>query len=267
MIIAVPKSAQHLHWLLLKSVIQAPLWFFTTTDSSTLLNRFSQDMTLVDQVLPMAVFTTTFDVYNVIAGTAIVASGATYAAAIIPVCMLAIWIIQKFYLRTSRQMRHLDLEAKSPLYRLFTETAAGVATIRAFGWKRNLIDEHMQQLDRSQAPYYMMYCIQRWLNVVLDLLVAAIAVILVGFALGLPNTATKGSIGLALLNVMEFNTSLSMLVNSWTGLETSLGAIARLKTFVAETKTEDRDGEDGKLPENWPQSGAIKMERVTAKYE
>lgn len=267
MIVAVPRSAQHLHWLLLKSVVKAPLCFFTTTDSSTLLNRFSQDMTLVDQVLPMAVFTTTFDVYNVIAGTAIVASGATYAAAIIPICMLAIWIIQKFYLRTSRQMRHLDLEAKSPLYRLFTETAAGVATIRAFGWEKSLIDEHMQQLDRSQTPYYMMYCIQRWLNVVLDLLVAAIAIILVGFALGLSNTATKGSIGLALLNVMEFNTSLSMLVNSWTGLETSLGAIARLKTFIAETKTEDRDGEDGVLPEGWPQSGAIQIKGVTAKYE
>lgn len=267
MIITVPKSAQHLHWLLLNSVAKAPLWFFTTTDSSTILNRFSQDMTLVDQSLPVAVFTTTFDVYNVIAGTAIVASGASYAAVIIPLCMLAIWMIQKFYLRTSRQMRHLDLEAKSPLYRLFTETAAGVVTIRAFGWKGNVIQEHMQQLDRSQRPYYMMYCIQRWLNVVLDLLVAAIAIVLVGFALGLSNTATQGSIGLALLNVMEFNTSLSMLINSWTGLETSLGAIARLKHFVAETKAETLEGEDEAPPENWPQSGRIQMKGVTSKYK
>lgn len=266
MIIAVPRSAQHLHWLLLQRVFEAPLWFFTTTDSSTILNRFSQDMTLVDQVLPMAVFTTTFDVYNVIAGTAIVASGATYAAAIIPLCVLAIWIIQKFYLRTSRQMRHLDLEAKSPLYRLFTETAAGVVTIRAFGWKKSITQEHMEQLHRSQRPYYMMYCIQRWLNVVLDLLVAAIAVILVGFALGLSNTATQGSMGLALLNVMEFNTSLSMLVNSWTGLETSLGAIARLKKFMAETKAETLVEEDDIPPADWPTSGAIQMKGVTAKY-
>lgn len=156
MIIIVPKSAQKLHWLLLNGVLKAPLSFFTTTDSSTILNRFSQDMTLVDQVLPMAAFTTTFDVYNVVSGTALVASGATYAAAIVPFCMLAIWSIQKFYLRTSRQMRHLDLEAKSPLYRLFTETAAGVVTIRAFDWRSDFIEEHLQQLNRSQKPYYMM---------------------------------------------------------------------------------------------------------------
>lgn len=71
--------------------------------------------------------------------------------------MMAIHLIQKFYLRTSRQMRHLDLEAKSPLYRLFTETADGAVTIRAFGWQQALTTENLQQLDFSQKPYYMMY--------------------------------------------------------------------------------------------------------------
>lgn len=76
------------------------------------------------------------DVYNVIAGAALIASGSTYVAAIIPVCVVAIYYIQKFYLRTSRQMRHLDLEAKSPLYRLFTEAAAGIITVRHLGGRR-----------------------------------------------------------------------------------------------------------------------------------
>lgn len=96
------------------------------------------------------------DVYNVIAGAVLIASGATYAAAIIPLCMLGIYMIQKFYLRTSRQMRHLDLETKSPLYRLFTETASGIITIRALGWKEDLMNEHLHNLDHSQKPYYML---------------------------------------------------------------------------------------------------------------
>ncbi|KND86291.1 ATP-binding cassette sub-family C member 9 [Tolypocladium ophioglossoides CBS 100239] len=219
MIIVIPKSAQHLHRLLLDGVLRAPLWFFTTTDLSTILNRFSQDMTLVDQVLPMAAFTTTF-----------------------------------------------DLEAKSPLYRQFTETATGIITVRAFGWKQELMNENLQHLEHSQKPYYMMYCIQRWLNVVLDVFVAAIAIVLVGFALGFSNTATQGSIGLALLNLMEFNQSLSMLINSWTGLETSLGAIARLKSFLAETKAEGLEMEDETPPSKWPQRGSIRLTGVTAKY-
>ncbi|KAJ5598777.1 hypothetical protein N7537_008861 [Penicillium hordei] len=266
MIIIIPKSTQHIHALLLDAVLRAPLWLFTTTDTSTILNRFSQDMTLVDQVLPMAAFTTTFDVYNVIAGAALIASGATYVAAIIPFCILGIYMIQKFYLRTSRQMRHLDLEAKSPLYRLFTETASGIITVRALGWKEDLMNEHLHNLDHSQKPYYMLYCIQRWLNVVLDIFVASIAIILVGFALGFSNATSQGSIGLAMLNVMEFNQSLSMLINSWTGLETSLGAIARVKDFLAEAKAEGSEMEDETPTNEWPKRGYIQMTGVTAKY-
>lgn len=209
------------------------------------------------------------DVFNVIGGTAIIASGATYVAAIIPFCILAIYFIQSYYLRTSRQMRHLDLETKAPLYRLFTETAAGIVTVRAFGWTEYLKSENLRHLNHSQKPYYMMYCIQRWLNVVMDLFVAAVATILVSLALGVSGSATQGSIGLAMLNVMQFNQSLSMLINSWTGLETSLGAIARLKSFLADTQSEGSSStsqENQAPPADWPQRGHIKIDHLTARY-
>jgi ATP-binding cassette, subfamily C (CFTR/MRP), member 1 len=67
---------------------------------------------------------------------------------------------------------------------------------------------------------------------------------------------------------MEFNQSLSMLINSWTGLETSLGAIARLRDFLAETKAEGSAMEEDEMPPtNWPERGHIQMTGVTAKYK
>jgi ABC-type multidrug transport system fused ATPase/permease subunit len=52
-----------------------------------------------------------------------------------PVLILAVYFLQKFYLRTSRQIRFLDLECKSPLYTHVAETLEGLSTIRAFGWQ------------------------------------------------------------------------------------------------------------------------------------
>lgn len=49
-----PKSGVGLHRVLLKSVIRAPQSFFDETDSGITLNRFSQDMTLIDGSLPNA---------------------------------------------------------------------------------------------------------------------------------------------------------------------------------------------------------------------
>ena len=49
-----PMSGVNLHKILLKSVMRAPQSFFDETDSGVTLNRFSQDMTLIDGPLPSA---------------------------------------------------------------------------------------------------------------------------------------------------------------------------------------------------------------------
>ncbi|KAF8849622.1 putative multidrug resistance protein MDR [Acephala macrosclerotiorum] len=268
-VVIIPKSATHLHWLLLDAVLKAPLWFFTTTDSGITLNRFSQDMTLFDQKLPIAFFETTLDSLDVVAGTALIASGAQYVGAVIPLCFVPLYFLQKIYLRTSRQMRHLDLEAKSPLYRHFTETLNGVVTIRAFGWRPSFLKENHRLLDDSQKPYYLLFCIQRWLAVVMDLFVAGIATVLVAFAVEFTHTTSRGAIGLAMINIIGFNTSLSRLINSWTNLETSLGAAARLRDFLRDTPKEDKDysGDLPSLPKDWPSLGDIELGNVSAKYQ
>lgn len=56
MISIVPKSGAGLHQVLVNTAMRAPMSFFETTDSSQIVNRFSQDMTLVDGALPSFVF-------------------------------------------------------------------------------------------------------------------------------------------------------------------------------------------------------------------
>jgi ABC-type multidrug transport system fused ATPase/permease subunit len=165
---------------------------------------------------------------------ALIAAGAGYMSISIPFCMGAVYTIQAFYLRTSRQIRLLDLEAKAPLYAHFLETVEGLATVRAFQWQNQFSDRNTQLLDISQKPFYAMYCIQQWLQVVLDLFVAALAIVLTSLAVFLASKSSSGAVGIGLVNLLSFNATLSLLVTNWTQLETSLGAISRTKQFVTD---------------------------------
>jgi ATP-binding cassette, subfamily C (CFTR/MRP), member 1 len=49
-----PMSSAKLHHTLLRTTIEAPQSFYAETDTGLTLNRFSQDIGLVDRVLPMA---------------------------------------------------------------------------------------------------------------------------------------------------------------------------------------------------------------------
>lgn len=187
-------------------------------------------------------------------------------ATTIPLLVGALWLLQRVYLRTSRQLRLLDLEAKSPLYSHFLEGINGLVTIRAFGWQKTCEDELLGLLDSSQRPYYLMYCIQRWLTLVLDLIVAAEAVLVVGLALGLRSATSAGLLGVSLNSILSFNKNVRNLIEGWTELETSLGSIARIKSFEKDVTPEAKQGEDQEPPPEWPQSGEIEFRNMSASH-
>lgn len=262
----IPRSANRLHTMLTVSVVCAPLRFFTTTDSGVTLNRFSQDMSLIDQALPAALFGTMVVASIGLVEAAFILSGSSYMVAILPFGLVGLYFIQRFYLRTSRQMRLLDLEMKSPLYTQFSETLAGLSTIRAFCWTEASRLENSKRINTSQRPYYMLFCIQRWLQVVLDLFAAAMALVLVSLALKIPWATSDGAFGLAMINMVSFNLSLTRIITSWTQLEMSLGAIARLKWFIKSTRNENKPDESYEPPSDWPSRGSLEFKNVSASY-
>ena len=50
----IPRSAAYLYARLLDTVENAPLSFFTSTDVGQIVNRFSQDLSVIDMELPFA---------------------------------------------------------------------------------------------------------------------------------------------------------------------------------------------------------------------
>jgi ATP-binding cassette, subfamily C (CFTR/MRP), member 1 len=261
-----PRSSIKLHQILLNTAVKAPQSFYAKTDTGVTLNRFSQDIGLVDRILPLSCGRVMLSVFIILAQAALIAQGSSYMAIAIPFIVLAFYVLQKVYLLTSRQLRFLDLEARSPVYTHFLECLEGLSTIRAFGWSLAAQEMEIERLDTSQKPYYLLYCLQRWLSLVLDFMVAAIGIVVVALAVRVPSQSGGAAIGIALNNVLGFNQALRVLVESWTQLETSLGAIARLKNFEQTTTPEDKPEESGTPPPLWPEKGNVEFRDVSASY-
>ncbi|KFY05556.1 hypothetical protein V492_08453 [Pseudogymnoascus sp. VKM F-4246] len=265
-IIMIPRSATRLHGRLLKTVESAPLYFFTSTDAGQIVNRFSQDLSVIDAELPIAALILANNFFMAIIQAIFVCVSASYFSVVLPFVLFVMYMLQKFYLRTSRQIRLMDLEAKAPLYSNFLETLNGLVTIRAFGWTKDMEKRNMALLDASQRPFYLLYCIQRWLMLVIDLLVAGLAVILVALIVRFRHSADAGFVGLALINIMSFNMTLSALIIHWTATETSLGAVSRIKSFVDSTRSENLPVESQEVPSDWPSKGGLIISNASASY-
>ncbi|KAJ3498687.1 hypothetical protein NLG97_g930 [Lecanicillium saksenae] len=262
-----PRTAWKYHNILLITTMRAAASVLSDTNSGTTLNRFSQDLELIDNDLPAAIDSTLFQLLSAIVSTVLVFIGSGYVAAAIPACILVLGFLQLYYLRTSRQLRLLDIEAKAPLFSKFLETLNGISSIRAYGWAKCSRDSLTSALNVSQKPYYLMWCIQRWLTLVLDLLVAGIGFILVAIATTVQDKGSTGFLGVALFNVVTFSSTLQSLVQSWTQMETALGAINRIVAYAKNVKDENMAIETGRVPADWPSRGQITFQNVSAGYE
>jgi ABC-type multidrug transport system fused ATPase/permease subunit len=103
-----------------------------------------------------------------------------------------------------------------------------------------------------------------WLTLVLDLVSTAMAILLV--TLTVTFRSNSGFTGIALVNLVTFNQALQRIIQVWTSLDTSIGAVSRIRTFSQVTASEDLPDEIHGLPEEWPLHGEIVIRDVSASY-
>lgn len=264
-LIIAPIIASSLHRRFIEAVMAAKLTFITATSNGGLLNRFSQDMTLISQELPSAFVGAVYSFSFMFFSAIVILAAGQYSVIFIVIVLSGFYLIQLFYLKTSRQMRLLDIEAKTPLFTSLSETLSGIEHIRSYGWQEDVIERCIGYLDHSQVPFYFMMCIQRWLFLVLNCVGTLLSTGLTAMGVYLSKTTSQPSLGLALVGILHFSISASRFVQKWTLLETSLGAMARTKTFEEETPTENDEG-TSPPPANWPANGVIEFINVSSKY-
>ena len=120
-------------------------------------------------------------------------------------------------------------------------------------------------MDTAMKPNYLMACVQRWLTIVLELIMGCIAVTSIIVVVVL-NMGTQSDIGVILNIILLANSTLLSLVHGWTGFEISLGAISRLKSIEEDTPHEDKPWANVVPPMTWPTEGRMTVRSLTAGY-
>lgn len=122
------------------------------------------------------------------------------------------------------------------------------------------------KLDKFLRPYYLMACVQMWLNLVLNLTTSVMGVIVLALALSMPDSTDPGFLGIALTSVLGFNSGIRWLIRQWTNVETALASVTRTREFEDNTPSEEAK-KQYKVSENELASGDIQAKDLSVKFE
>ena len=79
-----PRASTLFHDALLNTTVNAPLWLFSETDVGITVNRFSQDLQLIDMELPLALFNTSVEFLSCVAQFIMIITSAKFIGAALP---------------------------------------------------------------------------------------------------------------------------------------------------------------------------------------
>ena len=191
-----------------------------------------------------------------------------FIALIAPLGAVYIYI-QRYYLRTSRELKRLDSISKSPIYAHFQESLGGITTIRAYRQQKRFASESEWRVDANLRAYFPSINANRWLAVRLEfigsfIILAAASFAIISVANG--SILSAGMVGLAMSYALQIVQNLNWIVRLTVEVETNIVSVERVLEYAG-LPSEAPDVISKNRPKiSWPAHGAIEFNNYSTRY-
>ncbi|CAH1738397.1 unnamed protein product [Aphis gossypii] len=239
------EASMSLHNRMFISITRATMDFLSKTPTGRILNRFSKDLGLVDEMLPsilvrfLQIGMSTIGIVTVI--------GIVNPYLILPSIVFVI--------------------SRSPMYTHVTSSLQGLVTIRAFNVEETQIQEFTIHQDLHSSAWYLFVALNRafgfWLN-----MGGMIYTSIVIFSLLLLSDAGNGRyVGLTITQVVVLSGLFQWVMRVATDLENQMTSVERVLEYSDVPQESAFETNPDKLPPiDWPSHGQIIFKRFYLRY-
>lgn len=261
------EGSKILHRDMINSVLRSPMEFFETTPIGRIMNRFSNDIYKIDEILPRT-FANLFSTSTRVLFTILVICFSTWQFIFMIVPMMFLYYyFQQYYIKTSRELRRLDSITRSPIFAHFQETLGGVSTIRGFNQQDRFKYINQSRIDNNMSAYFPSINCNRWLAVRLEFLGSLIILSASGLCIVTLRygNISAGLVGLSVSYALQITQALNWIVRMTVEVETNIVSVERVKEY-SELKPEGVEIIEPRPPVSWPSKGEIVFKDYSTRY-
>ncbi|KAF1747740.1 hypothetical protein GCK72_024206 [Caenorhabditis remanei] len=264
-------ASRVLHNLMFNCLLNTQAEFFDRNSEGAILNRFSKDIGLTDDMLAFTYFEFVFGGLTFLGIVGLVSMVRPVVIIACTFITIGFYLCRKIYVVKSRELKRIEAAARSPLNTIITSTIHGLATIRAYRKEMEMIDKFCALHDVYMAAYNMGILSARWFGICIDFLVSVFVSIVAIVVVLQYETLTVGEVGLCLVCAVQLSGFFSWIMRQSAELENGMVSIERILEYT-ELKSEEEMRRphdkylDDVLEKSWPSKGQIEFENVRVKY-
>ncbi|KAL5700039.1 Canalicular multispecific organic anion transporter 2 [Ranunculus cassubicifolius] len=250
-----------------RCIFRAPMSFFDATPSGRILNRASTDQSAVDLDIPNRIEAFTFLIVQLVGVVAVMSQVAWPVFIVfIPVIVACIWY-QQYYISTARELARLIGVCKAPVIQHYSESIAGLTTIRSFDQEPRFMDTNLKLIDDYSRPKFYNASAMQWLTFRLDMLSSIIFAFSLIFLILVPEgTINPGIAGLAVTYGLNINMLQVWLISNLCHLENKIISVERMLQYTSIPSEPPLVVEESRPEKDWPPRGEIDIHDLQVRY-
>nr|XP_006811390.1 PREDICTED: multidrug resistance-associated protein 4-like [Saccoglossus kowalevskii] len=243
-------ASKNLHNQMFDSIMQTSICFFDNNPTGRILNRFSKDVGITDDLLPFS-FVDFVQHTMILLGILIVVFLVNPYAILPTLPLIGMFVyLRRYFLMTSNDIKRLEGVTRSPVFSHISNTLNGIWTIRSARVEHKMEKQFFQHEDKHSSAWFLFLATTRWFAIRLDILVWSLDAGFVGLSL---------AYSLNLIGVFQW------CVRASTDVEGQMISVERIIGYTNLTPESDPN-EETQPPIDWPSDGAITFRDVSYSY-
>ncbi|CBZ27157.1 putative ABC transporter [Leishmania mexicana MHOM/GT/2001/U1103] len=240
---AMRRGCVRMHQAVLRSVSRGTMEFFDTTPLGRILNRFSRDVDVADNMLPMSMLQMMGCLFGILSSLLVTLFTQPLVIFALAPCGYLYYQIMVFYNSANREIRRTSSVVKSPLFSLLGEALTGSATITAYHRASMAMQEALRRLDLVYSCSILENMANRWLGIRVEFLsnVVVSTIVLIGIGRTVLMETREEWIALVSLSLtMATQTTalLNWLLRQVASVEADMNSVERLLHYTHEVPQE-----------------------------
>jgi ABC-type multidrug transport system fused ATPase/permease subunit len=265
------RASTNLHSRFFKTIVHAPMLFFTKEPLGRILKSYSKDQDQVDDSLPdvshLALIYWAISIATIAAMCVVLP-----IYAVIGFLLIVVWyVVQRWLATPVTSCKNAVARTDAQVVVHAAESLHGIAVVRAFGVQEIMEKEHEIVMDTFGSSVFHLDHISLWTATLFDVVAALFVVLSAIICILYKDSLAAADVGVIMTNSTQLLVFLGLMVNALNDSAYQLFSVGRLQHYIQSTpqeiftKTVDIPKNDKGRP-NFP-SGSIEFNEVEMKYD
>ncbi|CAL5032421.1 unnamed protein product [Urochloa decumbens] len=250
-----------------RCILRAPMSFFDSTPTGRILNRASNDQSVLDQSIAGGLGSCMLSVIKILGTIWIMSQIARPVFAIFIPVVVACLLYQRYQRPAARELTRLSKIQSAPILHHFTESLSGASSIRAYGQKDHFTKANLDLFDNLARPSFHNFALTCWLSLRLNMLSNIVFAVSLALLLSLPEGLLSPSIaGLAVTYALGLNGELVYMIWSTSTIENRMISVERILQYSRIPSEAPLEVDCCRPPNSWPGDGTINIRCLEVRY-